>query len=514
MLIPSLLGAKVFPGDGRTLNYRIIGFSFDGKEQTTCYKLQIAKGNYSDEKTFLQNVIMTASAKESRLIAEVPTFGTQYTWRIIYDGPKTTKSNLYHFSTLATPDVNPDSVRMRITAGSGKYKDDYVFVDCNKVLYDMEGNPVWFLPKIENNDPATIHLRDLKITPFGTITSIVNGRIYEFSYSTGNILWQGPENNGISMSTTAADRGYHHEFTRMTNGHYMVMGFEQPYWQLPQPPDSSVYRSLADKIKVENNKYYQKMLFGTVLEYDSKGAIVWQWKGSDYFETSDLRTRMLPSGLFDVNDTHANAFYLDEITKTMYISFRDINRVIEISYPGKNVLHTYGKLYTSVSGVDRDRHLANGMFCGQHSCRVLDDGNIVVFNNNICRRAAMPTVLKLKHPSSGKDTLEKMWEFDCPLDSGTNRSKMGAFSFGGNILELPGQELFVCMGGTCGKLFIVNKDKQVLWSAQPEKWDASINKWSKDGATLDNNMKEGSYRASIINRAELENLVWGEPARK
>ena len=78
------------------------------------------------------------------------------------------------------------------------------------------------------------------------------------------------------------------------------------------------------------------------------------------------------------------------------------------------------------------------------------------------------------------------------------------------MLELPDKELFVCMGGTCGKLLIVNRDKQMLWSAQPEKWDASASAWLKDGATLDNNMKEGSYRASIISRAELESVVWGE----
>ena len=510
VFMPFLVGAKTTPGEGSKLNYRIIGFSFENRQQTTNYKLQVATGDFNDEKSFLENVVVTASAKKNRVIAEVPAFGKQYTWRVTYEGPKSTKSSLYHFSTLAAPDVNPDSVRMRITFGSGKYKSDYVFVDCNKVLYDMEGNPVWFLPKIENNDPASIHLRDMKITPFGTITSIVSGRIYEFSYSTGDILWQGPENSGISMSTTSADHGYHHEFTRMANGHYMVMGFEQPYWQLPHPPDSTVYLSLPDKIKVENNQYYQKMLFGTVLEYDSDGTIVWQWNGSDYFKNSDLRGRMLPSGIFDVNDTHANAFYLDEKSKTMYISFRDINRVIQISYPGKKVLHTYGKLYTPVAGVDRDRHLVNGMFCGQHSCRVLDDGNMVLFNNNICHRASMPSILVLKQPGIGKDTLDKLWEFDCPIDSGADRSRMGAFSFGGNILELQGKEFFVCMGGTCGKLFIVNKDKQILWSAQPEKWDASINKWSKDGATLDNNMKEGSYRASIITRTELERLVWGE----
>ncbi len=511
-----LLGAKTTPEEGSKLNYRIIGFRFASREQVYNYKLEIATGNYNTEQEFKAHIAVTANSRYNKIVAEVPDFGKQYTWRITYEwsANRTDKSELYHFSTMIAPDVNPDSVRMRITLASENYTSDYVFVDCNKVLYDMSGNPVWFFPKIENNDPASIHLRDLKASPFGKITSIVNGRIYELDYSTGDVLWQGPDNSGISMSITSADHGYHHDFTRIANGHYMVMGFEQPYWQLPRAPDSIVYRSYADKIKVEDNRYYQKMVFGTVSEYDSRGNIVWQWSGADYFKTSDLATRMLPNGMFDVNDTHANAFYLDEQAKTMYISFRDINRVIEVSYPGKKVLHTYGKLYVPGQGIDRDRHLVNGMFCGQHSCRVLDDGSLCLFNNNICHRAGMPTILMLKQPPPGTDTLEKIWEFDCPLDSGVTRSKMGSFGFGGNILELPGKELFVCMGGTCGKLFIVNRNKQILWSAQPEKWDASTSQWTKDGATLDNNMKEGSYRASIITREQLERLVWGEGVGK
>ncbi len=514
LLAPLSLFARTTPEEGSKLNYRIIGFSFPDKEQTRGYKLQIAAGNYSDEKAFAENIIVTETTKKNRVVAEVPAFGTQYTWRVVYNRPNETKSKLFHFSTMMSPDVDTAIMRMRITRASEQYKDNYIFVDCNKALYDMNGKPVWFFPGIENRSIENIHLRDFKMSPLGTITSIVNGRIFELSYSSDSILWQGPANSEINMNTTSADHGYHHEFTRMANEHYMVMGFEQPYWQMPHPPDSSVYQSFADKIKVENGQYYQKMIFGTVLEYDSKGNAVWKWSGADYFKNSDLRNRILPNGMIDVNDTHANAFYLDEKTKTMYISFRDINRIIQVSYPGKELLHTYGKLYAPVPGADRDRHLVNGFFCGQHGCRLSHDGNLYLFNNNICHRASMPTVLMLKQPPAGKDTIEKIWELECPVDSGADRARMGTFNFGGDVQELSDNALFVCMGGTCGKLFIVNRNKQILWSAQPEKWDSSTSQWMRDGATLDNNMKEGAYRASVISRAELESLVWGERVGK
>jgi len=500
------------PEEGSSLNYRIIGFSFPDKQDAVKYKLQIAIGNYSSETSFQSHIAVTVASKKNRIVAEVPAFGKQYTWRVVFEDvhSKQTKSELSHFSTMMSPDVDPDSVRMRITCASEKYKDHYVFVDCNKVLYDMKGNPVWFFPKIENKKPASIHLRDLRATQFGTITSIVNGRLYEMNYN-GDVLWQGPDNGDVPMDTMAADRGYHHEFVRLPDGHYMAMGFEQPYWQLPSAPDSSVYAYWASKIKKdEHNNYFQKMFFSTILEYDEKGNVVWKWSDADYFKTSDLSTRMIGT-LFDVNDTHANAFYFDQKTQDIFISYREICRIIQIHYPDRKIVHTYGKMYTPNGHTDR--HLLNGIFCGQHSCKLSSDGYLYLFNNNICHRNSQPTIVMLKQPQPGKDTLEKVWEFECPLDE-PGKAQSGLFSYGGNVSELPDSAFFICMGGLYGKLLIVNRSKKVLWSSQPEKWDTNTHNWIKDGVMIDNKMKEGSYRASIINRSELESVIWNEPRKE
>ena len=78
------------------------------------------------------------------------------------------------------------------------------------------------------------------------------------------------------------------------------------------------------------------------------------------------------------------------------------------------------------------------------------------------------------------------------------------------MLDLPGGDMFACMGNTYGKLFIVSrdkdpaKDKKILWSAISEKWNSRTKKWAN----------EGDYRASIITRKELEHFIWGEPLKK
>ena len=511
VLSPLCLLAQVTPKEGDALNYRVVGFSFPEQKQTTGYKVEIAKGYFQREDSFAKNIFATIATKKNRAISEVTDFGSQYTWRVVYlSRSKTTNGEFHHFSTLSSPDINPDSARMRVVMTSEKYKDNYVFIDGNRVLYDMKGNPIWFFPQIEDVAPGQVHIRDLKITPFGTISAIINECIYEISYH-GHIIWKGPKNKDIVSSANSFDNGYHHEFTRLDNGHYMVMSFEQSWWQLPTALDSSLYVLLPDKLKRDsNNISYQKMFFGSLIEYDQQGNVIWSWSGSDYFKNSDLAKRMTVNNLFDVNDTHANAFYFDEKTKNIYISFRDINRIIKIRYPDGKVLNTYGTIYSPANA--RNHHLVNGIFCGQHSCRLSGDGYLYLFNNNICRRGHAPTILMFQEPLSETDTLKKIWEFECPTDELSNQEKMTvAFNYGGNVLELPDKNLFVCMGGTYGKVFIVDKNKRILWCAQPEKWDKSENNWTKQGVFLKNNMREGVYRASIINRKELESLIWQEP---
>jgi hypothetical protein len=512
-LATSCVFAQVTPKEGSKLNYRIIGFSFPEKSTTASYKVQVASGNYDNDNAFQKNIVVTVAAKENKIIAEVPSFGKQYTWRVVYldDHSKATKSELYHFSTMMSPNVNPDSVHMRVVSNTGKYRDYYVFVDGNKVLYDMKGNPVWFFPKIDSLDLGSIHLRDLKRSSFGTITVIVDERIYEINYN-GDILWKGPGNDKAKTDSINFQNSYHHEFMRLPNGHYMTMGFEQDIWRLPGKVDSNTFTLLKGKIiRDSNNVYYQKMYFGTLLEYDEQGNISWKWSGADYFKGSDLNKRMIQNEIFDLNDTHANAFYFDEKTQSIYISFRDINRIIKIQYPSGKVLGVYGKLYTP----GMDRRMKNGLFCGQHSCRLSQEGYLYLFNNNICHSRALPTILMLKEPKSGKDTLEKIWEFECPMEElASNATTGGFFNFGGNVFELPDSALFVCMGGLYGKLFIVNRDKNILWSARPEKWDKDAGKWTTEGVFIDARMREGSYRASIINRDELESMIWNEPLKK
>src|SRR6185437_6726706 len=144
----------------------------------------------------------------------------------------------------------------------------------------------------------------------------------------------------------------------------------------------------------------------------------------------------------------------------------------------------------------------NGLFCEEHSCRLSDDGYIYLFNNNACKGdSAIPTVIMMEEPKTDTGSLKKVWEYTCnvagvsinphmakmkenqrlALQRNKNMPMSAVFKMhptsGGHVLELPDQSVFICMNTEFCKLLIVSRDKKILWSAIPEKYDDAEKEW-------------------------------------
>ena len=491
-IIPTQGSTQVLPKEGGKLHYRIIGFSFPKISNKNSYTIQIAKGNYNTVDSFKKNVTITLNSRKNKIVAEVPAFGTAYTWRVVYHNPTSsdTAGGLNHFSTNYIKLVDTNNTRLRIIRSAVKYKDAYVFLDGTKTLYDMKGNPVWSLPDINGVGAPP---RDLKLTPQKTITFLLDNHAYEINYDC-DILWKSPNDGKVSGTL---GEGYNHEFTRLRNGHYMVLGKKPFLWELPTTIDSSVLNAPGEIIVHDTiaKKYYQKMEFGTVIEYDTSGKVLWSWNPSEYLKNSDLYYRRTLEGLFDL-DVHENSFFFDEHDQVIYLSFRDVSRVLKIKYPEGNVLASYGGAYKP-----GNREVQKGLFCHQHSCRFSEDGYLYLYNNNGCNPNERPKVIMMKEQGGAKDSLKKVWEYECDLPGMNEKTPIDpAFMAGGNVLELPDHSLFVSMCVLYGNVFIISKDKKILWNAISEIYNPAKKKWKV----------QASYRASIITHKDLEDLVWKE----
>ncbi len=477
------VNAQVIPKEGSKLYYRIIGFSFPAQTWAVKYGIEVAVGNYTSEQDFGKNISVSLTGKNSKIIGEVPYFGSQYTWRVVFfsKGMSKTKSILYHFSTRTSPDVDTNVTRLRVTKSAEKYKDAYVFLDGTRVLYDMKGSPVWFLPGSDqvNRDAFP---RDLKATSYGTITFIAGFQPFEITYS-GKLLWQYTGNQPGRVIDS-----FHHEFTHLQNGHYMGMECLHRFTLLPDFKDSIAHNN------TDSMKFYQNTQYSCIVEYDANNKLVWRWNGLDYKNNSDLSLWMNKNQNNWDHDLHENAFYFDEQHKTIYLSFRNISRVIKISYPDGKVLNTYGTICKP--GVST---WGNELFCNQHSCKLTTEGHLYVFNNNTCGSSHIPKIEVMQEPGKSGGDLKKLWEYQCTLEDSVN-TDAEHFHSGGNVIEIPGKSFFVSMSKPYCKVFIVNNDKKVLWSAMPEKYNVDKQKWE---------MPFELYRASIIpDRAALEKLIW------
>lgn len=487
--------SQVFPSEGSKLNYRIVGFSFPAKQAVGNYIIEVATGNYNSEDSFARNIILTLNAGGGRVAGEVPYFGTQYTWRVKNNNVMVGKK-LHHFSTATCNAVDSNKTRLRVLKSAEKYQDAFIFLDGNKVLYDMQGRPVWFMPDIDSLDIGKIDIRDIKVTPFNTITFMAPDRIYEISYN-GDILWEGPGNGGPGKSGAR----YHHQFTRLGNGHYMAEGAEITdvvVKKLNSPDSGAFYFEDPVKTTPDTNAMRMKVLVATLLEYDERGKIVWSYNAAKNFIGSSYWLNLEPNGMPDL-DIHDNGFCFDEKNQVIYLSFRDISQVIKIKYPEGNTLRTYGNIYQP--GVSRDM---TKLFCRQHCPRISQKGYLYMFNNNVCHTDKPPAVTLMQEPLSDTGKLKKVWEFECVKE---NRQKtFGAdFVSGGSVQELPDGSILADMGTHYSKVFIVSMDKKELWSALAEKWDDEKHDWKI----------LPQYRASIIlNRQELEKLIWNSTGSK
>ena len=492
--------AQILPKENAMLHYRIIGFSYPVMKEDSDCTVEVAMGNCSNDEEFRKNVIITRDCEKGKAIIEVPAFGKEYTWRVVFfSKTKTHKASIrHHFSCIIASSVDTNVTRLKILKKAEKYKDAYTFMDGSKALYDMDGNPVWYLPERLSTPKSKVW--DMKLTPQSTITFLLDQNIYEINYD-GDVLWKGPNNGKVSGDSIEY---YHHELMKLSNGHYMVLGTEFIPWAAGN----------AQKTSDTNRK---KEAFGTLIEYDHDGNIVWSWKSSKYFKGID--PKYLTTDLYDIKgagkivDVHENAFYFDEHEQAAYISFKDISSIIKVKYPEGEVINVYGKLAKHVQN-----EAGNDWFCGQHSCKTTDEGNLYLYNNNACHKNALPQILMFEQPKLKGDTLKKIWEYTCSFEdvlaekqlekekSGSKDdipspeiiSSMGIYSKGGNLLILPDHSIFASICGIYGKVFIITPGNEIVWSALLQTFNPYNRKW-EDIINYKSNI--------ILNTSELEKLI-------
>jgi hypothetical protein len=476
------LNAEILPKNGSILNYRLIGFSVNEEKGASKYTFQVAKGNHDNVDSFKKYTILSLPSITGTTTAEVPEFGAEYTWRVLQQGNKKNDTTFYHFSTLMNDRVDTSKYRLKILQPSENYKDMFVSLDGGGVFYDFKGKPVAYIPEVNG---LTGFVADMGFTDDSTITFNFGPNGREITLN-GDILWKLPDYNNVN--TSGDPDKYHHAFTKLSNGHYMTLGMEYIFSKVVSTPDTSYVLLSDSKSRPEG---YSIGYYGTIMEFDKDGKVVWFWKdtkniiGTDF----DYYAAKNPDSVQRF-DPHCNSIFFDEKNGFVYMSYRNLNRIIKIDYKTRKIVNVYGENFKPGAPSK-----GSGYFCNPHGVRRSDKGYIYFFNNNSCYNTdSMPSVVILQEPENVEDSLKKIWEFNCTVE-GDYQKKFGA---GGSVIEMLDGSMYVCMGNHYTKMFIVTRNKKVLWSALPERHIETDNIW----------FPVKQYKTNIINRKNFEKLIW------
>lgn len=451
--------AQVLPAEGDTLNYRIVGFSVPKITNAAKYIFKISSGKYNtgEENAFVQHIIAETKPGSNKQVLELPEFGKEYTWTVSYIDKQNKlhpATKYYHFTTGYVPVVDTHLSRLRVVSPATLHSNVYVIVDKTGVMYNMTGQPVWYLPR------ATDAVTDLKATTTGTLTYLNDKGAYEVDIK-GNVLWQAPNDGKVNGEETER---YHHQFTKLNTGHYMLMGTEtalRPMSDNYVPPDS-----LRGKMIFKDNLWFTKVDAGTLIEYDANGTVAWSWKAlSEYGNDSYFGKSFTQHELS--HTTGMNGFYFDEKNKYVYISFEAISTIVKIKYPSGEVVKVLGK-----SGDDqRQQRVKRFPFKAPRYITLDKKGDVYIFNANEGYVMRKTSTIAVFHEEPGAGVLRKAWEYSCTPDT----TKEFIAGTGGSVYIL--SDTTVLAGtGSASRMFMVNKERQVEWDAIPEYKDTT-GKW-------------------------------------
>src|SRR5690606_12407552 len=161
--------------------------------------------------------------KTNQLREILPYFDQDYTWTYTPLGRKGKSLDRSPFVTFRTgyhPIIDSQFQKLQVIVHDTLDPDLYIFADEIGVLYDLKGNPLWYLPDWPADSGwGSRSLRDLKPSPLGTLTGINPEGAYELNYQ-GQILWRAPALD----SQWGHKSRYHHQMDRLPNGHYMILG--------------------------------------------------------------------------------------------------------------------------------------------------------------------------------------------------------------------------------------------------------------------------------------------------
>ena len=422
--------SQYLPKDGAKLNYNQIFFEYPYHKNAKFYTLYITFDTIINP-SYKDFIIKQQDEAPLQLVKNLK-LGKKYKWYVettLTDKTKI-KSDYFHFSVLNTNMLDPKRYKpIQHYNKKNKIEDGIIWCDQYRCAVDREGNIVWFMAPEHLDLINAKVVRDIKLYPDGSMT-FVHQPYASHTDLNLNFIWKAPYKGTISESEK---EDYHHAFTILPNGNYMILGDE--------------------KVKFSNDTVTTDAVnFCNIIEFDKTGNIVWSWRMKDYFPYEYLINSKIPTKS-GITDPHANSFTIDEKNDAIYLSFRDISRIIKIDKKTKKIIASYG-----VKLKDEDDVYETNLFRLQHDIQLLENNDMLIFNNNDIDSGKTSCIEIITFPKNKNESFQLKWKFDINYD----KESLGKIQRMGGVKILPNGNYLICEGSN-NRVVEISPQKEILW---------------------------------------------------
>jgi hypothetical protein len=251
----------------------------------------------------------------------------------------------------------------------------------------------------------------------------------------GEVIWNGPSN--LNDQDAKTDR-FHHELEKLTDGTYIAAGKRSVRSFEPEEYDIT---------NVPGN-----IMSETIVAFDKENNEVWRFN-----LLPELRRQFnLVPDVTVFNPTrlgHLNGIAVDEENQLVYASFKTFNTIMRIHKPTNNINYLYGAKKINF----QDSLVFNAPFEQQHAPFLMQNGNLVIFNNgNDSTGSGIVFLNTAPDVNPANEVIKQIW-FKSFLKNDYYGSQMGS------VQPLGNNNYLVCMGAAPHVFSFNEKSKKVNW---------------------------------------------------
>ena len=379
----TILHANRFPENGETFNHVQIFFRWEQIPHAINHELSIQ--NLDTEEWF---DVMTES--NSHLMTEFIDWNSTFAWFAcghFEDGSAPLCNQVQEFTINPLPDYFPNEINI-LSHDESLYQEGITVMDfesqnCSGAL-DENGRPLLFIQK-EDFQERFVFTQFLKN---GNMVGFGPGKGYEINLD-GNIVFETPD----AMSV-------HHDFNKTSKDTYFLISATIQNQYCPEECNSS----LPDEIPWQGDIFR---------EFDKHGNEIWSWNAFDYYDLSEYNPYYVEiyNGWNPMDWTHSNSVSFDENSESVIVSARNLSRITKIDYSSKELVWNMGEAdYMNETYFQEDHN-----FSQQHSVQVLDNGNLLFFDNHRYLSPELSRCLEIAYDETNQ-TSEITWEHVLPME--------------------------------------------------------------------------------------------------